>query len=530
MAITTFLKKNKYFLGFAILLIATLGVVFGGRYAQPSSTAPQAGKSVSLIRIGDYLKVKNVTLDNGNVESLDQADLRAQFSAPLSEIRVTLGDPVANGQIIAVLKNNDLLAQLDQAKAGLRAANAGLDALIKGARPEDLLVSQTSADQARMNLNAAIEDAYAKSDDAVRNHIDKFFLNPRETFAEFSIILYSGGHTAAFSSGDLPQKELVDRQKYQLELILNEWQRSFSASSKLDDPVNALALAKTNLQKLIAFMNAMSPLVNDLSTDDALFRQSIDGYKTEFSVARSTVSGTLAGLLGAETGWKMAEASLKLKTAGPTVEQLKLQEAQVSQAMAVVSNLQAQVDKTYVRSPVTGKVSFLDARIGELVSPGTLIATVVNPDALQVKTYASENDLKYISANDLVLVGGGATGRVFRISPAIDPQTKKVEVIVSIDKRAGGGIVVGQTVSLAIQSKLLAAEAPVYLLPVQAVKTNSASYLFSVDRNGVVFQVPVKTGNLAGENIEVIGDLNPDLMIIASAMGLAPGEKVLVKQ
>ena len=140
--------------------------------------------------------------------------------------------------------------------------------------------------------------------------------------------------------------------------------------------------------------------------------------------------------------------------------------------------------------------------------------------------YASGADLPNISVGDAAVVGANATGTVGRISPAIDPQSGKAEVIVSIDNTPAAPLV-GQTVTVSIESKKLAQTTPVYLLPIAAVKTNSLSYVFSVDENNLVFEIPVKTGALVGENIEVTTDVAPNTKIIASVMGLVPGEKVV---
>lgn len=528
----TFIKNNKSLVVFAVIASIAVIAVIGAKIKKEAATLTQNGqnKAVSLISVKDYLKEKSITLDAGTVEALNQADLSSQISAPITEIEAAIGDKVYAGQVLVSLKNGDILAQLDQAKAGLDAANAGLAALKKGARSEDIRIAQTQEEQSKVSLVAAIEDSYAKSDDAVRNHINKFFTDPTSKFPRFSITINSGTNQAKFGATDTDAADRINLQKVVLEQRLNDWQESLAKLGAADDPTEYLSQAKDDLNFIIDFMNNLSALANSLTSDNSTYKQILDGYKAELSGARSAVSGSLMSLFGAETGWKLAQQTLQLKIAGATPEQLQQQEAAVAQATAAVSALQAQVDKTYIKSPIAGRVSFIDARLGELVVPGQLIVSIVNPDVLQVKTYASEKDVPNISVGDEVLVEGGVTGKIFRISPAIDPQTKKVEVIIAIDKKnALTSIVVGQTVSISIQSKILAKSSPVYLLPIQAVKSNSQSYVFTVDENGTIVQIPVKTGNLAGENIEVTADFNSDLKIFASVIGLVPGQKVTIR-
>jgi RND family efflux transporter MFP subunit len=528
-------KKNRLVIIFCatVLLIAVLAVSPRLKTPVSGDETGQSKTAVSLIPVKDYLDKKTIILDNGTVESVNQADLRSQFSAPAASVNVSLGDAVSTGQILVSMKNNDILAQLDQAKAGLAGARASLAASEKGARTEDIRLSETQLNQAKMALAVSIQNAYAESDDAIRNHVNKFFINPAGKSPEFLINVDAGTNSMQFGAIGSDASQKIGIKKVELEKRLNDWRDQINTLDSSSNPQPYLSAAKDNLNFIIDFMNDLSVLVNSLTTDNATiaYKPALDGYKSELAGARSTIAGTQTSLLGAETSWKVASESLELKTAGATSEQLDQQKAQVAQAEASVAALEAQVEKTYVRAPIAGKISYLDARIGQLISGGQLVASIVNPDALQVKTYASENDFMNIAVNDPVLVDEFVSGKVYKISPAIDPNAKKVEIIVLITQNSvDHPIVVGQTVTLSIQSAAASGAEPIYLLPIQAVKTNGQSYLFSVDQNDAVYEIPVRTGSLAGEKIEVTGNIDPGLNIIDSAMSLAPGQKVSVSR
>ena len=511
------IKKNwRLALLVATAIVIVAGIV-GYRVRQNSEAlnTGAAAPTVSLIAIKDYLQPAAITLDNGTVGSVSQADLRAQVSSPITQVDANLGDGVSAGQVIAAQKNDDLKAQLAQAQANLETAQTG-------DRPEDLAISQTQADQAKTALASAINDAYAKADDTIKNHIDKFFANPETANLQFFITIDAGaGGVIQFGANESDAQRRVEIEKVSLIAKMNDWEKSIA------DPVSIetnLSLAKSNLNYIIDFLNDMSAVANSLTSDSATYKQILDGYKTELSASRATISGTLSSLQGTETAWRIAAQTLALKQAGSTPEQLKL-------AQAAVDALTAQVEKTYIRAPFPGKISFLDAKIGELASPGQLVATVVNPGALQITTYASENDLPNIAIGDKVIIGGdSAAGIVSRVSPAIDPTTKKAQLIVSVaNNDPDSPIIIGQTVTLQIQSKKLARTTPVYLLPIQAVRSNSEDFIYTVDQNNKVQQVPVTTHGLVGESIEVTGNLAPDLKIISSVSGLSAGDKVKIQ-
>ncbi len=535
MSLINLFKKNLILSVFILALTLVLIAIELPKIKQAASSGQISsdGPTVTLLKISDYQKTAAITLDSGSVESVNQADLRSQFSAPVESVNVALGDKVVTGQVLVSLKKTDIAAQLDQAKAGLANALASLQSVEKGARSEDIAISRTQADQATLSLQAALRDSYAKADDAIRNHVDKFFLGADTQSPEFKIVINSANTSIQYGAVGSEQARLVAIKRVELEKRLNDWKADLEAIDGSSDLSSGVKTAAANLDFLIGFLNDLSPLANTLTTDNSADKQTLDGYKAELSAARSSAAGSLSSLQGAETSWILATQALNLKTAGATNEQLLQAKAMVAQAAAAVAVLEAQVEKTIIRAPIEGRISYLDALTGEVISNGQLVASIVNPDALQIKTYASIADLPNITQNDLVKIGDGGNivGTVYRISPAIDPNTKKAEILVIVTKNnPDSPIVIGQTVNLSIESKKSNTAQPVYLLPIQAVKTNGVSDVFAVSSNGLVFAIPVAAGDLVGEKIEVSGSLDPNQKIISSTIGIAPGDKVIISE
>ena len=99
----------------------------------------------------------------GRVEGATSQDIKlaSRVVGRLKEVSVNDGDPIRKGQVVAVLENNDLLAQVEQARANVLHAQAALERLQNGARPEERAASraamneaQAAADNARQNYAA----------------------------------------------------------------------------------------------------------------------------------------------------------------------------------------------------------------------------------------------------------------------------------------------------------------------------------------------------------------------------------------
>jgi HlyD family secretion protein len=83
-----------------------------------------------------------------------------------------------------------------------------------------------------------------------------------------------------------------------------------------------------------------------------------------------------AALSKAEASLVLAEAALAQSKAGPTKEELAVAQSQVTLGLATVADLEAQLNKTTLTSPVDGIARLLVAEHGEAISPGQPVLTL----------------------------------------------------------------------------------------------------------------------------------------------------------
>ena len=97
----------------------------------------------------------------GRVEGATSQEIKlaSRVVGRLKEVPVNDGDLIRKGQIVAVLENDDLLAQVEQARANVLRAQAALEKLQNGARPEERAASR-----------AAMNEAQAAADNAHQNY------------------------------------------------------------------------------------------------------------------------------------------------------------------------------------------------------------------------------------------------------------------------------------------------------------------------------------------------------------------------
>jgi HlyD family secretion protein len=83
-----------------------------------------------------------------------------------------------------------------------------------------------------------------------------------------------------------------------------------------------------------------------------------------------------AALSKAEASLVLANAALDQTKAGPTKEELVVAQSQVALAQATVADLEAQLGKTVLTSPIVGMARLLVAERGEAISPGQPVLTL----------------------------------------------------------------------------------------------------------------------------------------------------------
>lgn len=517
---SSYAKHHKFIMGIlaVIVILATaVGARLNGKNKQ-TELQNQTVK-VSLVSAKDYMKSRGIVSANGTVESLEQAELRSQFSAPVSKIYTQIGKQVSAGQVLVTLQNSDISAQLAQTQALLKAAQARLDEMKKGLRTEELDLLETQMNAAKQ----ALADTKAQQDTAVASALSNL-LN-----AGLSA-MPSSGNTGSSNPAISGSYTGTERGQYKISLYATGSGIRFQASGleSAEGEVSATPIKMGSKGLYIQFPSTNMPTNNTWTVD--IPNTQAAGYTALNSAYQSTLQGRETAVNAATNALSAAQKQYDLKLAGASNEQIKAQEAAVEQAEANVKTVAAQLEKTVIRSPIKGTVSVLSVKYGELVSPGQLVASVVNKGGLQVKAYISDYDLPYVAEGAEVKINDTATGTVARMATSVDPRTKNVEVQVVVSDPENSGLVAGQNASIKISAKENSDGGMLFLLPLQAVKVSSSgASVFTVNDDNTVTERQVTLGSVSGEFVEIKSGMDPEMKIVPAVSELKDGQKVNVQ-
>lgn len=96
---------------------------------------------------------KEVYIMAGKVDTKEQAAVNTKISAKVAQILVDVGSVVKKGDPVIILDTNDISAQVKQAEAAVSTAQANLDNVLAGSRPEQVSQAQAALDSAKESYN-----------------------------------------------------------------------------------------------------------------------------------------------------------------------------------------------------------------------------------------------------------------------------------------------------------------------------------------------------------------------------------------
>ena len=479
-------------------------------------------------------------------------------------------------------------AMTQQYEAAVKTQEAKLDELKRGTRPEEIQLAQTAVTNAEKALSDAetnLENVKAKAEvdlqQAYNNALNA--LPSAVNSGKSALITLTEIQYAHFSGSSVEENQIAmakEAAMYDLLGALNagQWTTQYistqnggvygmvqdlvvnSSNEKIDQ---ALISTITALQKVKYALNVV-PVSDKLSSTE---KTNLDTAKTSINTEISTVSSQQQSISvqkitnqnsisvaetsvnNAKNSLATTEDQLKLKQAGYTEEQIKAQEAQVdqakanlasqrallNQAYANVQNYQAQLAKTVLYAPISGLVTKMEAKVGEVVFPSSpysdsrvIFVSIIRDVNYEIEVNVSEVDIAKIKSGDPARITLDAYGDEVEFHASvisIEPAETLVEGIATYKVRLqfdeqDERIKSGMTANIDI---LTEKRENVIIVPQRAVITKAGEKLVRIieelpeERITNINEVTVKTGLKGSDGrIEIIEGIKEGDKVVTS--------------
>lgn len=506
-----FLKPQKRWQKIVFGIVIVLLIIIIARSIFGSNTDEQKdNKKTKIVEVARVFDIANKTTNLpvvGKAESQSEAILRAESQGEISYVRKSLGDNLRSGEIIAEIKNDSQRADVLRASGVYDAAKA------------NLIKVENNSSQAENLIKGSIFSSYSNSLDAVKNKVDQFITDADTKNPKVNASV-GDDKTSYFD------RQEIERQRIIIGDLLDAWAinaysvNDVSSAVELEQRFNE---SKANLESVRDFLVQVANTVNETKASEGLSQSTVDKYKSDVSSAVSSVNSSLNSLISAYNAY-----SSQVNLGGDSQDILSAK-AQLTQARAGLLSAQANLEKTIVRSPITGVLNSINIKQGDVVSQFQDLGEVVGNGEIEIIAFINESDRKTVEVGSEVIIENDYRGEVIRMAPSLNQTTQKIEIRISVPQDSQ--ISNGESVSLEIVRKVnKEKESTTIIVPLTAVKiTGDKSNVFTVNQEGVLESKEVKIGDIIGEYVEIDNGIDLSTAIVIDSRGLKEGDKVEVK-
>lgn len=231
----------------------------------------------------------------------------------------------------------------------------------------------------------------------------------------------------------------------------------------------------------------------------------------------------------AESRYNAARAAYDLSVQG--IENLK---AQLAQSRASTALAQKKVNDSIIRAPFAGQIKERTVTQGQYLKVQTPVMIIVNIDPLRVRLKVPEKMAAWVRTGQEVTVSVEAfadrtfKGKITRINPSVDQQTRSFEVEALIENN-GGDLKPGFFVKASIPSSNVVGT---LFVPQEALLYVYGVYKVFVIEGNTLKEKEVKIGERSGEEVEIIEGIHEGERIAVPVKGseLKDGATVEIAQ
>jgi membrane fusion protein, multidrug efflux system len=230
-----------------------------------------------------------------------------------------------------------------------------------------------------------------------------------------------------------------------------------------------------------------------------------------------------------------------------TPVELDTAEARAKQTQAVVANILATITKKTIRAPFDGRVAMKQVERGQIVSPGTPVATLQSVDPIYAEFSLPQQALADLKTGQIATMrvdsfpGKMWQGTVSAVNSEVDPATRNVRVRATFPNKEGilrPGLFVNVEVSAADQHDVLVVPATavvyapygdsIFVLEQKTQKPDDQTT--ASDQPGLVAQPRfVRLGERRGDLVAVVSGLKEGETVVSNgAFKLRKGVAVIV--
>ena len=533
-----------------VALVAGGGWWWTSRRASSAAASNQPQYIFATAQRGD---IRSTISGTGPVASVNGVLVKSNQTGTITQILAKDGDRVKAGQVIMMLENESLTAQLKQAQVDLANNQASLENLLN---PQATAVraQMLKVENAKLTLKQRQQDVERLTVTAPRSGIiTAVKVTAGSDIASNAVLFNIFDDANATFTVPVPQSiagQLAVGHPVKVTVPgFGQVEGTVAKGAAAATPTSGNRDANVPVAVALPTIPGLRPgMVGQAVIEGAGLDQPIQAngsVDADLIEVRSQVAGSIAAINVAE-GDRIAAGDLLLRLASDSLQiqlqqaendlatqeqslknllepandpsgQLRQLTAKIEQSQITLATRQADLADLQVKAPVDGQISSLTLRVGEKVTSNATLFRVADYGQMQITISVDELDVAKTKVGQRAeitldaIAGKTYAGKVSKINPegVFRNDIATFEVTIQVDQPTGLMAGMNATVNIVTEEKL-----GVIWLPAQTVTVRQGRAFVQVLDGTEVKQKEVQVGVRTSGQVEITGGLNEKDQVI----------------
>ena len=492
-----------------IILVAAIITIAGTGTYKVFFAKEENSYNFALVERKNIVKEVSAT---GQVKKGEKIDLSFKEGGKIEKIYVQIGEKVESGKKLIKLETDQLLIQLNDARASLDLVRAECN---------NAQVNYLNAEQNLENVKKIAEENLKSSYNDAINNLEDSYLKSNNALNLINYI-YRTYFDTGIGEEVREERNKAEAFNNQIKFYLNS-ARLNSSNENIDLSLSKVKDALNGIYGNLNKTREACELVNYIDVVSSTDKNSLDAQKGYINTASNNLSNAIQKIALTEINNKSsidsAQASFNSAKANIQFGDIDLCEAKIKKAEASVNLLENKISNSTIESFADGQIIKINKELSEQVLAGEIVISLIPEESLQIELNIPESDIGWVEVNDsakIILDAFSETefsGRVIAVEPAetvisgVIYYKTKVNLEAEED-RIKPGMTADVTITADFRENVLT-------IPQRAITEKDRKKFVKLVKNGKFEEIEIQTGLKGSEGeIEVV-------------VGLEEGDKVV---
>ncbi|MDD3793636.1 MAG: HlyD family efflux transporter periplasmic adaptor subunit [Candidatus Gracilibacteria bacterium] len=267
--------------------------------------------------------------------------------------------------------------------------------------------------------------------------------------------------------------------------------------------------------------NSLLKQIENLEKDKSIYLKSLDLNKT---TSKSTLDEAISN-----RDLTLKNLDLVIKDAEVAIvdSQTRVRDAEIRVRDSEINYKKAlnEAEKLFIKSPISGIIGNILIDRGQEIFSGTPAFNILSEGSKEVTISFNKDELDYVSEGSKAYYTNELktfTGTIYSITKSADENLKYQAKVTMPNEASNIGNILNLNIPITLEHKLL----PVNIVKINSFGMGSINYYST---GGTIEKTDVKVGKVYGDEIELLGENDPEIRVILNYVDNFDSEKFILK-